>query len=837
MNKPPTPVSTTPRDPLEKYWWALTQGELEARNRIRDDHEDLTEFTAFDLLDELDHVRQLLDDDTTIRAAGDATVIDQDSRSSELKPGTMVDGYRILGLLGVGGMGIVYSARQVTVGRVVALKLIRSGPLATPDDVARFQSEVATTAALQHPGIVAIYDSGVWQGFHYFSMQFVDGPTLREVLTHGPMSTTLAVEMMMQIADAVGHAHDQSILHRDLKPSNVIVNSRTEQPCIADFGLAKLVRGAMPDDPKPRDLTVTGAMVGTPSYMSPEQAIGGSKHAAPSADVYAMGAILYEMLTGRPPFRAATPLETAKQVVESEPVPPRTLNSSIPVDLNTICLRCLAKKPSERYATAKALGAELSRFRRGQPIHARPIGAFQRLVRWCQRNHTKASLIALLLLSLVSGTVVSLSLWLRSERNAALLRQSNQDLGGALQSFYQRALKEDALQHFSAAFNYELSNEMATYYHAMIASSGNDPDVIRQASGQMYLTTESYLNAGRPHDVLRLSQANLEMLHPVASSPSATTDDLADFARVELQHIAALKMTQYKADAPTHGKTAFEYAKRAWNRDPTMPHECLMLQTQLELADSVAEFDRIGVRLDELLEEHPSSEILLTTRARVLLLQSRVSEAADAIRLRKQRATIFDRLLSVTENRVLYESRRNTNQVYLATQLHAAGESKRAAAMLMDAISQFRAVIASAPGVAQHRMDLAETYVLLANLEWDREQHELAIAHYREAISFFDSVIRQDPQANVMMRRSGQVNALLAQHTASLGRNGDSLRFYDAAISAYRQLLQLPKTHYDENSLNEFRQLLLAAAAASEADGQTDNAKRLRTEAHRRAAE
>jgi serine/threonine protein kinase/WD40 repeat protein len=303
-------------------------------------------------------------------------------------------------------MGVVYKARQLSLKRNVALKMIRDGALASPDDVRRFRLEAEHVAQLDHPNIVPIYEVGEHAGLPYISMKWIAGNDLRRDIAHFNRNPRAAAHLMAEVARAVHHAHEQSILHRDLKPGNILLDSR-KSPHVTDFGLAKRIEGGPA-------LTQSGAIVGTPSYMAPEQA-SGQRFLSAAADVYGLGAVLYEMLTGKPPFQGANPMDILLKVLKEEPVPPRQLNPGLPQDLETICLTCLHKEPSRRYPTAEALAEELKRFLEGRPIRARPVSTFGRVWRWCRRNPVISGLSAAAALLVVLTGVMAYFGYLKSK--------------------------------------------------------------------------------------------------------------------------------------------------------------------------------------------------------------------------------------------------------------------------------------------------------------------------------------------------------------------------------------------------------------------------------------
>ncbi len=383
-------------------------------------------------------------DDSAFTFVAPVTSAERSTRLTSLEalPALFGD-YELLDEIARGGMGITYRARQIRLNRIVALKMIKSGQLANEQEIRRFQTEAELAAGLDHPNIVPVFEVGEIDGHHFFSMGYVDGESLEQRLLAGPMPLRDSARLLMIVAQAIHYAHEKGVIHRDLKPGNIMlanspVRSGPESvgaaspeaarqledssadlevlvPRVTDFGLAK----QLADD---SDLTVAGQVLGTPGYMPPEQADGRVGDIGPHSDVYSLGAILYCLLTGRPPFQAAGMMKTLRQVVECEPASPRQLNWAIDQDLETICLKCLEKEPKRRYRSALAVADELRRYLDHRPIRARSIGRLAHFARWCRRRPALATLSVTLVIALLAGTMVSTYYAVQANHNAKIFR-------------------------------------------------------------------------------------------------------------------------------------------------------------------------------------------------------------------------------------------------------------------------------------------------------------------------------------------------------------------------------------------------------------------------------
>ncbi len=388
---------------LDDFLDQLHAGKAPDRARFLQQHPELArDLECLEALDSLSVSAANLTDHPTLAFSDKHEAMEGADRVACAEPdflsspvGKEFGNYELIEEIGRGGMGVVFKARQKDLDRLVAVKMIRASLIASAEEVARFQAEARAAAALHHPNVIGVHEIGQVHGQHFFAMTYLPGPSLADLLHQRPLPLEQAAGLLTTVARAVGHLHEHGIVHRDLKPSNILLDE-AGQPVVTDFGLVKLVEGGA-------RLTATDAIVGTPSFMAPEQAGGKREDVGPLSDVYSLGAVLYALLTGRPPFAEATALDTLAQVLEGEPPQPRKLNPHIPRALEAICLKCLEKSPAERYPSAVALADDLERFLKGEEVEARGQDIRQRFRRWLRREPA----LVLRLLALATCAIIA----------------------------------------------------------------------------------------------------------------------------------------------------------------------------------------------------------------------------------------------------------------------------------------------------------------------------------------------------------------------------------------------------------------------------------------------
>lgn len=665
-------------------------------------------------------------------------------------------GYEIIEEIARGGMGVVVRARETRLKRIVALKMVLGGALADESDIRRFYIEAEAAARLQHPGIVPIYEIGDVDGQHFYAMQLIEGPNLKEKAAGGPLPPKEAARLCSEVSQAVGYAHQNSIIHRDLKPENVLL-SREGQPMVTDFGLAKSIES-------PDNLTQSGQILGTPGYMAPEQATGRTDLQGPGTDIYSLGAILYFLLTGRPPFQAASTLETLDQVVRQQPVSPRDLNPSVPRDIETVCLKCLSKEPRQRYFSAQALAEDLQRFVQGRPVVARPTGRLTAMWRWCLRNRTVAALLAAFVGSLVAGTVISTRLALLAERRAAEsesnLRESERQKQAAIRNYamarravdrYFTRVSEDRLlnQPGLQPLQKELLRDALEYYRRFLAERREDASLREEFAATLFRVglIEETVNPDLGVADEALTQA-LE-LQELLLEESPDSDDLQEALADTLSALSRIQMLTGDADA------ALQTAGRA-------------LAVRLSIVDQRTDDPRL-------------QRLVASSQMNLGIIERERGETAKATELMLQSQQRRETILTKAEH---FETRRDLGMGYYNLCNLALDELKTAAALeyIDRAERAFRRTVTEAPEILENRSRLALCLRLRGDLLAESGDLMAAIDSYRTATAELRKLARENPNVTdytvdssvarmnlaSLLQEDGQMDVAFEELTAAL---------------------------------------------------------------------
>jgi len=710
------------------------------------------------------------DDDLTVRLdsePGETLGPDgTDTMSSETDMLGRFGNYDLLAELGRGGMGIVYRARQRSADRIVALKLIRRDQLAAlPRDtqtgmIQRFQQEGQTAAQLDHDHIVTVYEVGEVDGQPFFSMRLVDGLSVAEVLRDGPLDNRRTATYMESVARAVHEAHLHGILHRDLKPQNVLIDDKTDRALVADFGLAKLTEVA-------EEMTQAGEVMGTPQYMPPEQAQDASSVTAHS-DVYSLGATLYHMLTGRPPFQAATGMETLRQVIDQEPVPPRQLNRSIDLDLETICLKCLEKDPTRRYASAELLADDLSRYLGRQPIKARRIGVWGRTWRLCRRNPRTAVaatlavvfLIAALIATTVGYVETTAALEIaevarKEEKESARLERSAADRFFTRVSEYElldlpgmQPLRRDLLKH------------AVDYYRQFLARRGNDPSMRDELAmthfrvGRITERVESPEKALPSYEQARRMQQQL-----VAERPAdrARLMALGDTENRIGRTFHQMQMLDEALDAYGRAAAIRERLSKADPFDSEYQRTLANVQMNIGLVErDRGDLQRARGQLDQaqairlgLLATHPddykAQRDLAIGYFNLAIVAICAEDNVAADESFEEATAIFEDLAESSSNRLANTNRLATCYCLWADLKAEQGNSSSAIELYDKSRQKMESLAAANPDVAEYRFRLAKLHMNLGLLYSEREEWDAALAPLEKAHTQLEALLSEYP--------------------------------------------------------------------------------------------
>jgi tetratricopeptide (TPR) repeat protein/tRNA A-37 threonylcarbamoyl transferase component Bud32 len=717
--------------------------------------------------------------------------------------------YELLEEIGRGGMGVVYKARDRKLNRLVALKMIRAGSQADAEQVMRFLTEAEAVAQLQHANIVPIFEVGRCNGLPYFTLELIGGGSLAHKLRGGPLSAATAARLLEQLAQGIHAAHQRGIVHRDLKPDNVLL-AEDGTPKITDFGLAKRVEVG-------DGLTVTGAIMGTPSYMAPEQALGKtkSKEVGPPADIYALGAILYEMLTGRPPFRAESTLDTLQQVLNQEPVPPTRLQPRVSRDLETICLKCLRKEPGQRYASALALSEDLQRFAAGKPILARPIGRLRRLARWARRAPLAAALLGAFLMALASGLTAAGVLWWRAEANLSEARrqysraeESARDARAAVEQMLSE-VGEERLKNIPEMepVRRALLEKAAVFYEKFLQERGDDPAVREEAArsyGRVGLINQQLGHLQESEAAYQQSIALKRQLVEGSPDEPRYRQSLAATYFSGLGHLYLHSQQYDKAEAPL--RAGLEILESLTAEYP------LVAEYQIDLADCYNNLASLYLEMRQLDRAEKAHRESLTMRDQLARThpgdagyQDKVAGSHNNLGLVYRDLGRFDeaetalhdalaiwnilvrnhpRTLSYQE--ALGLCHQNLGWLYL----HYLSQPSKAARALQDSLKVRERLAREHPALIDYQGNLAQTYQALAMAYGRLGQPAKVEETHLKVLQIMENPPLEWPDVPKYRYQLANTYHSLAWHYQAAGKMDKAEQFYDKSLVLRRQLAE-----------------------------------------------
>ncbi len=725
--------------------------------------------------------------------------VNQATPTGAIAHGASFGDYQLIEPIAKGGMGIVYKARQRKLNRVVALKMILAGQFADQTDVDRFIAEAEAAAALTHPNIVAIHDIGIVNGQHFFSMDYIEGQSLGAMVRDSTFTADSAARYVKTIAETMQFAHDRGIVHRDLKPSNILIDKQL-RPLITDFGLAKQVSNQS-------QLTMSGAIIGTPSYMPPEQAAGDGDRVGAWSDIYSTGAILYELLTGRPPFRAASPFETVRQVIEMEPVSPRLVNPSVPKDLETICLKCLQKEPTKRYATSQELAEELNRFLLGEPIKARPIGRIARVWRMCKRYPYTATAIATSILFLIVAAASASVAYVKTSQALAKSEESLREAIDVVNKYLtvvseDTLLKQDGLQPLRK----DLLELALDYYQRFLEQRGNDPLVQDELAAAYYrigLITEllespdkaipSYEMAeAMQQSLLAAAPSNIHRLEDYGNTLNALGIAMVRTKSYTLARERLLSAAQVREKLAEAQPQESEFQRLLAN---TYMNIGISHQNQGDLKKARMEFDRAQVIRQAAIKSDPRNPKLRRDLAKAAFNMGTLDYGAENFATAEQN---FRQAVSTFQSLVDDDPANHDNQKALTLSLRVLGDLKSqtdpaaARGWYQQAIDRLVTLARNNPNVPDFQFEQAGLYMNLGILETEQSNNVAALAAFQTARSILAPLVRDFPNTpryqrdyGVMLRELAQRQAIAGDKTQANQQLAESQRILKALCEQY----------------------------------------------------
>ena len=745
----------------------------------------------------------------------------------------VIPGYEVLDELGRGGMGTVYRARHLALNRLVALKVISAGTASDPRELERFAAEAEAIAQLQHPGIVQVYEVGQVSGRPYLALELVAGGTLASSLGGTPLPARTAAEVIESLAQAVAYAHSRGVVHRDLKPGNillapnelgrgsVVIDGSPVRPKVTDFGLAKRI------DVDSKQ-TTTGVVVGTPSYMSPEQATGLGKFIGPACDIYALGAILYELLTGRPPFHSASPVETLQQVVAVDPVSPSRLQPHLPRDLETICLCCLRKESRKRYATAGALADDVRRYLDGRPIQARRTPLLERAAKWARRRPAAAALAMVCVLAAIALTIIGIRHNRMLERHNEELAKSAIDLAAQRDEKQRQAVlaelnleaANDAIEQMLkrvgidrlAAVPYmdrvraELLEDAIKFYDKLLAAQAGDPRLRLQRAHTLELAARVHFALGR----FAIAIDRYNEAQTIVDELRADADN--NVKKATLLHLQGLIINNRslvltaKGDqqaAQSDQKTALALRQQLLELDPTNPqYQYNVAASNLNLAiiaredrrfeDQALYLGRARAIAESLTRDHADDDRnwyllgLITNDLGTYQLSDNDLELA--LQTFESAVKIWRKLSAYDRSSLEYRAELARSLTNISLVLQGQGYIRRAGTPLQEALQIREQMAREHPDIWRAQLDLASSQTQQSDLLRIQGDYEAALQKSGLAIDRLEanrSRLRDEPRSRTMLCEAYTCRA------RALG----AIRKYGDMAEAYRRAIELADSH------------------------------------------